>query len=589
MRLFNRKSKQRAESPDRLFEEDCSSINDSSLFTDADRSFWNRNSDQCDTMSMSTKKTTISQEFDRRRRRSRHNVSPSKARTNILQSSEAGPTKPEIVSPTHDGVRISTPSTDHSSLRQSPIISIISERHSNVELEESFLVTKRNRMNKPGPAKVALQEGYRPSLSIEDRILQLNLRAPSRSEEPKFLWQDEIPSPYTRRGQVQTGDDDSFPLQNSIDSDDERSMCPKDKQGSLTDSVDEDLGSILKYDDSNLMRTGSPGALRLTPEGLEKHQKKLFLDDCSVSLDEKEAYGFEVWKTQQQRRTYMMKKMEERDNKLEHRVQEGLSDSFVTLFPEETDFLVETKTLKNGKIQKTIRRPPPMKMTALQKLGLVSCAEMKLQKSQMAAISLVAMNSLTDDDMLVSSSKKLSLKLTSLRKKSKKLTKEQFLMNERKKQMLAEQQKEEEELKEKIRIADMRSEYIKKQRALESMPSQNGSSKSNVVIARSPQRPVNLWHNVGGNVECVSETGTNEKAEIGKPSKVEIVETDVSTVSTDRSSLTCVICGSGRRTHIALPCMHCAYCEECVVRMSDNGITACQVCHMSAAFSRVFV
>lgn len=26
---------------------------------------------------------------------------------------------------------------------------------------------------------------------------------------------------------------------------------PKDKQGSLTDSVDEDLGSILKYDDSN--------------------------------------------------------------------------------------------------------------------------------------------------------------------------------------------------------------------------------------------------------------------------------------------------------------------------------------------------
>ena len=585
MRLFNRKPKQRTESDslDKWLKEDGSSINDTSLFTDPDRSLWKHHDEQLDTMSMNTKKTTISQEFDRRRRRNFHIVSPSNSKSNVLQSPEANSAKSENVSPRQDGVRISTPSTENSSL-QSPNSFTVSEFQRNIELEETLPVSNRKRMNTPGPTKVALQEGYRPSLSIEERILHLRLQAPSRSEEPKFLWQDEIPSPNARRGRVQIADDDSFPFQYSIDSNDERIIFPKDKQESLNDSVDEDLGSILKYDDSNLMRSGSPGALRLTLDGLEKHQNKMFLDENTVSLDERQADGFEIWKTRQQRRTYMMKKMEERDNKLERRLQAGPSHSCTPLFPEETDFLVETKVLKNGTIQKTIRRPPPMKMTALQRLGLVSCAETKRQKSQKSVISLAAMNSLAEDDLLVSSSKKLSLKISSLRKKSKNLTKEQFLMNERQKQKLAEQQKEEDELNEKTRIAQMRSEYIKKQRALESKISQNSGGISNVVIATSPQRPVNLWHNTREHVECV-----NDKTETENPSKLDIAENDVSTVSTDRSSLACVVCGLGRRTHVALPCMHCAFCEDCVVRMCDNDVTTCQVCHMSAAFSRVYV
>jgi len=44
-------------------------------------------------------------------------------------------------------------------------------------------------------------------------------------------------------------------------------------------------------------------------------------------------------------------------------------------------------------------------------------------------------------------------------------------------------------------------------------------------------------------------------------------------------SLLCVHCGEANRTHLAVPCMHFAYCENCVREMEKNEKKVCMICN----------
>jgi len=46
-----------------------------------------------------------------------------------------------------------------------------------------------------------------------------------------------------------------------------------------------------------------------------------------------------------------------------------------------------------------------------------------------------------------------------------------------------------------------------------------------------------------------------------------------------QNSLLCVLCGDRNRTHLAVPCMHFSYCEECVAKMEMNDKKCCPVCN----------
>jgi hypothetical protein len=598
MRLFTRKPrkaeiKTTSSSLFRFDEDDNSSINDRSLFTDAGRTNADYNVDDT---SLCTKHTTISQEFARIRGRN-HPTSPATSRKSTIEafdtnvpnfSQKAAKQKPD----SH-----STPASTNTS-RSSPPSSAKSfaEARSNNSVQASkSSAESRDGPRSLGSENLELHEGFRPTIFMEDRMGHNRLGASPRSREPMLLWQEKlVPSPVMSftgvpfeldNGDGDYDDDDdnnhddgnnnSFPLHYSIDSDDEIPLnsCEVQK-GVLDDSVDEEVGWQLNYDDDNLMRASSPGALRLTQDGLEKLDEMAFLDDTTLSLEER-SMGLDSWKELQQRRKLLRNRLEERDRKLQRRIKDGHSDHsdhFVPLcMQEETDYQIEVKVLKNGKKQKRLRRPPPKQMTTLQKLGLVSCAEKKRPKSKKADVcgmSLAPMNTLDEEDLQWSSTKKNSpLVSNPMKKKGKPVTKDGLLAIERQRHMESQQEKEESELKEKKRIARMRASYLERQRALEAK-------------APLPQRPVTLWVNSLNNVECANGRATPD---------VSVVENDFSTGSTDVSSLPCVVCALTPRTHIATPCMHYSLCEQCVALMGTTGSggKSCPVCKDQATFTRV--
>ena len=59
-------------------------------------------------------------------------------------------------------------------------------------------------------------------------------------------------------------------------------------------------------------------------------------------------------------------------------------------------------------------------------------------------------------------------------------------------------------------------------------------------------------------------------------------------VTTTASSMPCAVCSKGLRTHIALPCMHYCFCEDCATGPLQSS-THCPVCQVSGvAYTRVF-
>ena len=61
------------------------------------------------------------------------------------------------------------------------------------------------------------------------------------------------------------------------------------------------------------------------------------------------------------------------------------------------------------------------------------------------------------------------------------------------------------------------------------------------------------------------------------------------TLNTEASSEPCALCGEGERTHIATPCMHYCFCEDCVVTLQERRVNVCPVCSASrVSFTKVF-
>jgi len=615
-----------------LTNHDISSINDESLFTNADRSFFSRNfQEKDDDMSLCTKQTTLSQEFSRMRRKD-HLAAPVNSHQGINVSNEpVSPSRPkqqqtisQITPHTNNFSSIlSNPSSSSSKSTMQLSVSDTTSQ-STPEVPKSHVkpwIRRRRDRRQIEEAKIQLHEGYRPSISLEKRMIQMRLGSSSRSEEPNLLWEEELPEPSKSttltidpvdfyHGEdnsfrihhsidsdekpfwekelpapssavtidpvdVDHGDDNSFPINYSIDSDGEIPLNLGDQEGSLTDSVDERLGSKLIFEDRNLMRAGSPGALRLTQSGIEVHQHKLFQEQARNSLEENQSNGFESWRDRQQYRLYMRKLIEERHERLTMHVSHGMRTDSNFLDDTDSSTRIRVPKLKVKKIK--TRKPPPTKMTTLQILGLASCSEKnkrKSKKNNIATMSLAPMDTLDDKDLQCPSPRKKNLPFITI--KAQKVTKELLLAKERQKQMEAEREMDESELQELIRIAQMRSAYLEKQRALEAKPRLTNKLDSLTV----PQNSVILLTKSMNCIECAD--GSTSPG-------VSVIESEVSTVSTAVSSPSCVICGVNRMTHGALPCMHYSFCEECVVRMGNNGVTACPICNEhDAAFVRVF-
>jgi len=67
-------------------------------------------------------------------------------------------------------------------------------------------------------------------------------------------------------------------------------------------------------------------------------------------------------------------------------------------------------------------------------------------------------------------------------------------------------------------------------------------------------------------------------------------EPDYSLTSDAARQQPCIACGTARRTHLALPCMHFAYCEDCCTGMQEDGCDCCMVCQRSGvSFTEVFL
>jgi hypothetical protein len=303
-----------------------------------------------------------------------------------------------------------------------------------------------------------------------------------------------------------------------------------------------DLGSRVNMSDDTLMnRSSSPGALRLTEEGLQRHEEKTFQE----VINEKPKNQFEAWNLKKKSQKWYREKHRVRDEELEDRTIRISERNSNRRTPEQNPF--EDRSVA--------QESPPSKR------GLVSAIKSKFGVEDFADVSLAPLNAMEHltrnyidtDAAAEKKTKGPAYKVFALfrRQKSPSLAAKELLEKERLAAREAQRKKQVMEMKEKERIDRKRKEYLLMQRTREAAAGQSFAFRIMDTALRDMDMDI-----------------------IRKPSH------DLSTMSSTRSAELppCVVCRIGARTHIATPCMHFSFCEPCVSVLMKRPNLICPVC-----------
>lgn len=290
-----------------------------------------------------------------------------------------------------------------------------------------------------------------------------------------------------------------------------------------------------------MTRSSSPGALRLTEEGLKEHEEKVFFETAR----EKPKSSFEAWSKSRNKQRWYRAKHQERDVKLEEdamRIRRR-KEHWTTNSDDSTrnPFVDDMSIAASPRVS-----PKP--------ISTLIPSRKKIVKQEVTDLSLAPLSSLDHvtskcfNHAAQNGDKKSPNRLFGLFRRSKvtseKLLKER-LERERQAALEAERKQQILEMQERERIERRRQEYLEMQRARETA----------AVMQRSAS---NFF------------------------SGVDIVRTeshDMSTMSSTRSNLPpCVVCGENERTHIATPCMHFSFCHSCVTKIMMKPTLICPLC-----------
>ena len=339
-------------------------------------------------------------------------------------------------------------------------------------------------------------------------------------------------------------------------------------------TLDMTLGSKINMSDAELMdeRNASPGALRLTEEGLVEHTEKRHHETGHVSHSV--FVGFDVWKKQQAERKFYRDKFQERDDQLEERIAwaRAHSESERKVLPARTEPL-------SSALDKIVAKRRIPAMETVKRLTLPQVKEEGVDD-----LSLTPMDTMGMDVLEYSPSQPARPHPFGLRRK-KKLTTEELIEQERARQREAQAKHVEDENQEFERIQQQRQAYLEKQREIEAQA--RIERHLNPVIEDTVMEDALSTPVVEESLPLMNDVNSvsNGKETVSVYSHSETTFT----LNTEASSEPCALCGEGERTHIATPCMHYCFCEDCVVTLQERRVNVCPVCSARrVSFTKVF-
>jgi hypothetical protein len=145
------------------------------------------------------------------------------------------------------------------------------------------------------------------------------------------------------------------------------------------DSGELDLGSRLSMNDDTLMnRSSSPGALRLTEEGLRRHEKKTIQQ--VINENPRNHTGIEAWNQNKEKRQWYREKHRVRDDELVDRTSRTSERNARRRTPEQNPFDDRHRSI-------TQESPPP-------KRGLVSAIKSTFGLEDVTDVSLAPLNAM---------------------------------------------------------------------------------------------------------------------------------------------------------------------------------------------------
>jgi len=416
------------------------------------------------------------------------------------------------------------------------------------------------------------------------------------------------------------------------DDDQQRHDYYRNHENHSVDVIEKDTTKVkLKMTDQELMdqRASSPGQLRLTAEGLKVHDKvrdHAEFQQLSPTQHRRNdplrdpnsstiscMPGYNVWKQRRDRKQWLEEKWEKQDQRIEQKMKYQCNQ---TVPPSSCS---EYSTNRDGKEKK---------------VDEVSVAPMAILTDEKETSEVFESSPLLTDTADTTANS-LYIKRTSLwrrrrtsptttihgvtrleQNREKKcdgrptssptsINVESWLKREREKQIRAEEEKRQLEAQEHERIQRNKEIYLQKQRALE--VSKRPPEITNIITTTSTSTTEDISSTTSSNdcklktdhVNDFKESGhvtvhdrlrnDDEKGRVAPNINSSNIKAGLFTLTTKPSNQPCALCGVGERTHIAMPCMHYTFCENCVHALQSRKIKNCPCCNRGGtSFIRVF-
>ena len=302
-------------------------------------------------------------------------------------------------------------------------------------------------------------------------------------------------------------------------------------------------------DEILMERSSSPGALRLTEEGLKTHEKKAL----QQSLAHKPEKDFDLWRKRRDEQKWLREKHKEKEDKLIDRSLRIRQTLKATEGPGRSPTRSTTRATPTRSPSRASSTRSPS-VASQGKRGFVTAIKSSFKKEDISDVSLAPLNTcntIVGQSLVVDKKRNLFSRL--LRSRDPSIAAKELLERERAATRESRRRKKFMELQERERINQKRKAYLEFQRAREAEPMRRRSSPE---FSRS--------------------SGSFDHSDA---SRTRSMSQDISTLSSRSTLPPCTICGKGERTHIASPCMHFAFCEFCVFQMERQKERKCPVCN----------
>ena len=439
------------------------------------------------------------------------------------------------------------------------------------------------------------------------RILQVESRTRSVPRNPPLQGPRQQQQPQEEASWCLGDCDDSVTSCDSVGSEGYRNtlvtsrvggfQAPEDSPDDSTlddGTLDLDVLSRINASDRELMdRPDSPGALRLTEEGLKQHERKTMM---GVDVDEDaktvEDEGFREWQRRKAERLRCRKKLDERDN--------HLVDETIRIRQEMDNKL-------SNKERSSPRKPSVKKLVS----SLTNNMSFRKPQEDVTDLSVAPLTGMEGLSIIDQKKKKV---LPFFRKRSSvAVTAQTLLEKERLDAVQVRRLRKFQEMQEKRRIEEMRREFLERERLKEAsaalgsdkprLPDKIPEEDHGIEVVATPElrtrssssftpvksmplsaSPKSQRHSDSDSSDQPVSFSLFSNMNLGSlfvpkdcDSSPAIPEVSTATSSSVSQLPPCVLCHSGERTHIASPCMHYSFCKDCAKRLGRTG-AACPVC-----------